>query len=97
MLLLWEGPAGSVLRAEGEASSGASSLTNPVMARTSEKPDSASVATALRRVRLAIATRVLEGAGASLVVSDHPVNEFVLRIPRKNDCFASVFDQRALC
>jgi hypothetical protein len=97
MLLLGEGPAGSVLRAEGEAASRGSSLTNAAVARTSEKSDSAGVASALRRVRLAIATRVLEGAGASLVVSDRPVNEFVLRIPRKNDCFASVFDQRALC
>jgi hypothetical protein len=37
----------------------------------------------LRRVRLAIASRVLEGAGASLVLCDSPVG-CVLRIPHRS-------------
>jgi hypothetical protein len=97
MLLLGEGPAGSVLRAEGEAGSRVSNLMNQAASPLPGKSNSASVAGVLRRARLAIAARVLEGAGASLVFNERPVNEFVLRIPRKGDCFASVFDQRALC
>jgi signal transduction histidine kinase len=72
MLLLGAGPAGAVLRVEGERGfrelSGATST--------------------LRRVRLAIASRVFETAGASLVLGDgghtgvDPAG-FVLRIPRR--------------
>jgi len=62
MLLLGEGPAGAVLRAEGDGKS--------------------CPTTALRTARQAIARRVLETAGASLVLSNIPANGFVLRIPR---------------
>jgi hypothetical protein len=72
-ILLGEGPAGAVLRVEGERPgleatrdlSGASRLT-------------------MRKVRLAIAQRVLEGAGASLALRDGVIGRtgFVLRIPR---------------
>ena len=73
MLLPGEGPVGVVLRAEG--------------ANVSVVPASASVST-LRRVRLAIAGRVLESAGASLVFGDGGNGEtgaagFVLRVPRR--------------
>jgi signal transduction histidine kinase len=72
-LLLGEGPAGAVLRAECEG--------------VWVLPASASLST-LRRVRLAIATRVLESAGASLVFGDGGKGEtrpagFVLRVPRR--------------
>lgn len=67
MLLLGEGPAGAVLRVEGE--------------RGFREP-SAATAT-LRRVRLAIAIRVLENAGASLVFDCVGPTGFVLRIPRR--------------
>jgi signal transduction histidine kinase len=60
-LLLGEGPAGTVLRAEGDGKFFA--------------------ATALRTARQAIARRVLETAGASLVLANCPANGFVLRIP----------------
>jgi signal transduction histidine kinase len=72
MLLLGEGPAGAVLRAEGER--GFREL--------------AGATSTLRRVRLAIASRVFETAGASLVLGDggptgvDPAG-FVLRIPRR--------------
>jgi signal transduction histidine kinase len=62
MLLLGEGPAGAVLRAEGDGKFCAT--------------------TALRTARQAIARRVLETAGASLVLANSPANGFVLRIPR---------------
>jgi hypothetical protein len=62
MLLLGEGPAGTVLRAEGDGKFCATS--------------------ALRTARQAIARRVLETAGASLVLANNPANGFVLRIPR---------------
>lgn len=71
LLLLGEGPAGAVLRAECE--------NVPAL------PASVSLST-LRRVRLAIASRVFEAAGASLVVSSGSNGEtglagFVLRVP----------------
>jgi hypothetical protein len=65
-LRLSEGPAGTVLRGEVERSF----------------HDMPPAALTLRRVRLAIASRVLEGAGASLVLGDGPVG-FVLRIPHR--------------
>ena len=55
MLLLGEGPAGAVLRAEGERDF------------QQQKPSATSPQTTLRRARIAIASRVLESAGASLV------------------------------
>jgi hypothetical protein len=66
-LLLGEAPAGAVLRVEGERS-----LREP----------SATTAT-LRRVRLAIASRVFETAGASLVFGGIGPTGFVLHIPRR--------------
>jgi signal transduction histidine kinase len=66
MLLLGEGPAGAVLRGEG-ARGVKTSSTNPRMT--------------LRDMRIAIASRVLETAGASLVLSGNPIG-FVLRVPR---------------
>jgi signal transduction histidine kinase len=75
-LLLGEGPAGAVLRVEGERISGEFNSW-----------DRPGAMTTLRRVRLAIASRVLEGAGASLVIAGgggqtgaDPIG-FVLRIP----------------
>jgi signal transduction histidine kinase len=50
---------------------------------TALKPGSDSVSVTLRRVRLAIARRVLESAGASLVFDDGEQSAFVLRIPRQ--------------
>lgn len=69
-LLLGEGPAGAVLRVEGDRRS-----------RDDRAATSGSAAT-LRRTKLAIASRVLEGAGASLVVFGNvdPMG-FVLRVP----------------
>jgi hypothetical protein len=94
MLLLGEGPAGAVLRAEGERGfreldfqNQETSATSPPAKRDLAGATSASVTT-LRRVRLAIASRVLETAGASLVFGDvgrtrvDPAG-FVLRIPRQ--------------
>jgi signal transduction histidine kinase len=73
MLLLGEGPAGAVLRAEGESG------------RQQQKPSATSPQTMLRRARIAIADRVLESAGASLVFGGGDVDPagFVLRIPRR--------------
>jgi hypothetical protein len=70
MLLLGEGPAGAVLRVYGERGfRDLESTTN--------------LQTTLRGVRVAIASRVLENAGASLVFGDDEVDpaRFVLRIP----------------
>jgi len=87
-LLLGEGPAGTVLRAEGERvrdldfRNRKKSATSPQMKRDRAGATSAST---LRRVRLAIASRVLESAGASLVFGDGDgdANGFVLRVPRR--------------
>ena len=98
MLLLGEGPAGAVLRAEGERgfrglgfrgqeqSAAISQTKRDYAGAASTSP---SVPT-LRRVRLAIASRVLESAGASLVFGDGDhaavdLTRFVLRIPRRFD------------
>jgi hypothetical protein len=104
LLLLGESPAGAVLRVEGERGSRghdfrepnscepnsremAQSATNPQTRRDPVGATSASVST-LRRVRLAIASRVLESAGASLVFGERDRSAieptgFVLRIPRR--------------
>ena len=98
MLRLGEGPAGTVLRADGERGAaessigesnyrelefpGRASMTNPRTGHDPRPAASASVSV-LRRVRLAIASRVLEGAGASLVIGNVDHNGFVLRIPRR--------------
>jgi len=96
MLLLGEGPAGTVLRVEGERGfreldlrdtnlrEKGKSATSPPTKRDRAKTTSASMST-LRRVKLAIASRVLETAGASLVFAagDAGPAGFVLRIPRR--------------
>lgn len=69
MLLLGEGPAGAVLRAGGGRD-----LQSLERTATSSRT--------LRQVRIMIARRVFETAGASLVVSEEDGNGFVLRIPR---------------
>jgi hypothetical protein len=68
MFLLREGPAGTVLRAEGERG----------FRELSGTPST------LRRVRLAIASRVLETAGASLVLGNGDAAGFVLCAPRRD-------------
>jgi hypothetical protein len=73
-LLLGEGPAGTVLRAEGGRDI-ARLNPNSVDHFPGAPP-------ALRAARLAIASRLLESAGASLVFTRRS-NEFVLRIPRE--------------
>jgi signal transduction histidine kinase len=80
-LLAAEGPAGAVLRAQGERSflpSEAGGLEKNSVNRQSKRD---SVGQTMRRVRLAIAGRVLETAGAELVLGDGAPG-FVLRIPR---------------
>ena len=71
MLLLGEGPAGAVLRVESDRG------------LRLQKHSATSLQTTLRGVRIAIASRVLEGAGASLVFGGGAVDPtgFVLRIP----------------
>jgi hypothetical protein len=98
-LLLGESPAGAVLRVEGErgfrgrgscepnSCDMEQSATNPQTRHDPVGATSASAST-LRRVRLAIASRVLESAGATLVFGkgDHSAIQptgFVLRIPRR--------------
>jgi len=94
MLLLGESPAGAVLRVEGERGFRELKRSATQTKRNLAVATSASVST-LCRVRLAIASRVLETAGASLAFGDdddgptgvdhatvkHP--GFVLRIPRR--------------
>ena len=100
MLLLGEGPAGTVLRVEGErgfreldfreTNFRETNLREAEKNPTSPPPrdrartTSASIST-LRRVKLAIARRVLETAGASLVFGNGDAGPagFVLRIPRR--------------
>jgi len=100
-LLLGEGPAGTVLRVEGERGfrqpnfrqtdfretdfrETERSATSPPAKHDRARTTSASIST-LRRVKLAIARRVLETAGASLVfgAGDAGPTGFVLRIPRR--------------
>ncbi|MGO9864497.1 MAG: hypothetical protein ACLPLR_12870 [Terriglobales bacterium] len=88
-LLLGEGPAEVVLRVERgcdfrEPGFGnrEQSATCSQTKRDAEGATSESVLT-LRRVRIAIARRVLESSGASLIVSDGGPGGFVLRIPRR--------------
>ena len=91
-LLLGEGPAGAVLRVEGEGGFRGPNVRGPNvhepnfhdMEQSATSPP-ARRDPALRRVRLAIARRVLENAGASLVFGSGDVGPtgFVLRIPRR--------------
>lgn len=82
MLLLGEDPAGAVLRVEGERG-----LLNATNALTMNDLSRATSKSGLPRVRLAIASRVLDTAGASLVFGQSDVDPggFVLRIPRRVD------------
>jgi signal transduction histidine kinase len=80
-LLVAEGPAGAVLRAQGERR-----FVDPEGSRPGKAPDNRqskrdSVGATMRRVRLVIAGRVLETAGAALALDDGAPG-FVLRIPR---------------
>ncbi len=86
-LLLGEGPAGAVLRVEGERGSRGPNVHDPNfhnMEQSAASPP-AQRDPALRRVRLAIARRMLENAGAALVFGDGDAGPtgFVLRIPRR--------------
>ncbi len=86
-LLLGEGPAGAVLRAEGERGFRGPNVHEPNfhdMEQSATSPPTRRDP-ALRRVRLAIARRVLENAGASLVFGDGDGGPagFVLRLPRR--------------
>ena len=90
-LLLGAGPAGTVLRVEDERGfrepnfrETEKSGTSPPPTRDGAKTTSASISS-LRRVKLAIARRVLETAGASLVfgAGDAGPAGFVLRIPHR--------------
>jgi len=78
-LLLGEGPAGAVLRVQGESGLGHPEAGQRPSGGPEPKRDS--VRATMRRVRLAIAARVLETAGAALVFDDGAPG-FVLRIPR---------------
>jgi signal transduction histidine kinase len=77
MLLLGEGPAGAVLRVEGEPARREQKLR-----RTEQS--AANLEAELTRVRIAIASRVLENAGASIVFGGGETQfaSFVLRVPR---------------
>jgi hypothetical protein len=76
-LLLGEGPAGAVLRAESDGS------FHP-QGRDLQGRKKTSPQTTLSNARLAVATRVLENAGASLVFNSAESDPagFVLRVPR---------------
>ena len=66
MLLLGEGPTGAVLQVEGDCD-------------VRDRKSVTSLQTALRGARIAIARRVFENAGASLLFADD--GQLVLRIP----------------
>lgn len=80
-LLVAEGPAGAVLRVQGERRIVDSEGSHPEKARGNPQSKRDSVGATMRRVRLAIAGRVLETAGAALALDDDTPG-FVLRIPR---------------
>lgn len=77
-LRLEESPTGSVLRAQGEQGS-----FQPAGGSPHSQPGRDPVSATLRRVKLAIASRVLESAGASLAFDDGDKPGFVLRVPRR--------------
>ena len=78
ILRMSENPLGVLVRIEGERSFGIQSDSNP-------RHDS--VGATMRRVRLAIAARVLEGAGVTLAFDDGAPG-IVLRIPRTSRIIA---------
>jgi signal transduction histidine kinase len=77
-LRLGEGAAGTVLRVEGERAARDRAPNGTNLRTTRSLTSSAST---LRKVRLAIASRVLEGAGAALVFGEVDLIGFVLRAP----------------
>ena len=77
-LRLGQGPHGTVLRVEGES---AHREWSPNRTHLRNTRSTAGPASTLRRVRLAIASRLFEGAGASLVFGEVELIGFVLRIP----------------
>jgi hypothetical protein len=86
LLALTESPAGTVLRVEGGGVGRAPNRPNSKSTSTSTSAMTTATTTAstLRRVKRAIASRVLETAGASLVCRDGGSGSnagFVLRIP----------------
>ena len=94
MLLVGEGPAGTVLRAADEPefreTDGRDWGLNATKPLTNRPSSGATTTSTLRRVKLAIASRVFETAGASLVFGDgsagRPVVDpaiFILRIPHR--------------
>ncbi len=80
-LLLTEGPAGTVLRAQAEHSLNGPEASRPQKDAGTRELQRDAVRGTMRRMRLAIANRVLETAGAALVLDDGTPG-FVLRIPR---------------
>jgi len=81
-LLLAEGPAGAVLRAQGERRFAGPDAGTPEKELANPRAKRDSISATMRRVRLAIADRVLETAGAALALDDGTPG-FVLRIPRR--------------
>jgi hypothetical protein len=82
MLLLGEGPAGAVLRAEGYSSLRAADFQyRQDGALRQARSEGSSATSALRRARLAVARRLLETAGASLIFGNGAAHGFVLRVP----------------
>jgi hypothetical protein len=75
-LLLGEGPAGALLRVEGERIEIDSVKIESGATSPADRP-----APSLSRARLVVATRILEAAGASLTLNDGAAAGFVLRIP----------------
>jgi signal transduction histidine kinase len=80
-LLLTEGPAGTVLRAQGERGFVGPEASRPEKGPGNRASRRDSVRATIRRIRLAIADRVLETAGAALALDDGAPG-FVLRVPR---------------
>jgi hypothetical protein len=90
VLLLGEGPAGAVLRVEGEGRNRPETVGSPaklmataavpVVGKGAPLPTRNSLRATIRRVRLAIAARALESAGASLAFDDDACG-FALRMP----------------
>src|SRR5208282_1946398 len=91
MLLVGEGPAGAMLRAADEhefrKTDGRDQRESATKPLTNRRPSGATATSTLRRVKLAIASRVLETVGASLVFGDGNAGRsvdtagFILRIP----------------
>lgn len=86
-LLLTEGPVGAVLRAQAERSLNGTEASRPEKNLGTRELQRDAVRATMRRMRLAIANRVLETAGAALVLDDGTPG-FVLRIPRASGTHA---------